>query len=185
MTKTELLATYDYIKNNVGKLTPAQMLYYYETFMHGADQYLLGVEFDGMVYGFFSDELPLRYCSCQTDNKTGNQYLRFRPHMWGSQEIATREDAICFGTTSEVYTLYTCNTKKGYNSGYCFEKAVYMHYGMESEWVQDNKASTLGGDICLNGVEVQMKYVEKDSLATVTTTNKLLRQIEKILNLME
>ena len=175
MTRTELVAIKERIINNVGKLSIAEMYKYYNMFMCGSDQYLLGVEFDEMVYGYFADEIDLKYCSCQTDSKKGIQYLRFRPHLWGAQEIATREDAICFGTTEDIYKLYTCNTKKGYNSGYCFEKAVYEHYDMASEWKQDNKASTEGGDIYLNGKEVQMKFAEKDSLATITTTNKILR----------
>ncbi len=185
MTKTEIIAIRDYIQNNIGKLTPAEMLKFYEMFMHGADGYLLGVEFDGMTYGFFSETIPLQYCSCQTDHKEGKQYLRFRPHAWGAQEIATREDAVCFGSTEYVYSLYTCNTKKGYNSGYCFEKAVYEKYGMSEQWAQDNKASTLGGDICLNGKEIQIKFVEKESLATITSTSKILRQIDTILKVME
>jgi hypothetical protein len=185
MTKQEIMAIKTYIQNNIGYLTPSEMLTFYELFMHGADTYLLGVEFDEMVYGYFTNEIPVKYCSCQTDHKDNIQYLRFRPHRWGAQEIATHEDAICFGSTDEVYTLYTCNTKKGYNSGYCFEKAVFGKYNMADQWTQDNKASTEGGDIRLNGVEVQMKYVEKDSLATITSTAKILNQINIILGLME
>lgn len=185
MNKNELIAIRDYITENTGHLTPAEMLHFYEMFMNGSDSYLLGVEFDGMAYAIYSDTIPLKYCSCQTDHKTNDQFLRFRPHLWGSQEIATNENALCFGSVAEMYTLYTCNTKKGYNSGYCFEKAVYNHYGMGSQWEQDNKASTKGGDMCLNGCEIQMKYVEKNSLATITSTKKILREIEKILKIME
>lgn len=185
MNKTEIIAIRNYIQNNIGKLTPAEMMEYYEMFMHGADGYLLGAEFDKKTYGFFAKEIPLKYCSCQTDHDTGKQYLRFRPHAWGSKEIATREDVICFGSTEYVYTLYTCNTKKGYNSGYCFERAVYEKYGMADAWAQDNKASTKGGDICLNGTEIQIKFVEKNSLATITSTSKILRQIDIILDVMD
>ena len=185
MTRSEIIAIRDHIQSNIGKLTPSEMLGYYEMFMHGADGYLLGVEFDEMTYGFFTTEIPLKYCSCQTDHKTNQQYLRFRPHAWGSQEIATREDAVCFGSTEYVYTLYTCNTKKGYNSGYCFERAVYEKYGMADKWEQDNKASTKGGDICLEGKEIQIKFVEKESLATITSTSKILRQIDTILKVTE
>ena len=185
MTIAEIKIIRDHIKSNIGKLTPAEMLSYYEMFMHGADGYLLGVEFDKMAYGFFTAEIPLKYCSCQTDHKEGKQYLRFRPNGWGAQEIATREDAVCFGSVEYVYTLYTCNTKKGYNSGYCFEPAVYEKYDMVDEWEQNNKASTLGGDIRLNEKEVQIKFVEKESLATITSTSKILRQINKILKVME
>lgn len=185
MTKAEIIAIYEHIKANIGKLTPYNMMRYYELFMNGANKYLLGAEFDGMVYGVYKKEIPLKWCSCQTDHNTGVQYLRFRPHEWGAQEIATDEDALCFGTAEDVYKLYTCNTKKGYNSGYCFEIAVFDHYGMADKWVQDNKASTEGGDFFFEGEEIQLKYAEKGSLATITSTAKILRQIEKILAVME
>jgi hypothetical protein len=185
MERTEIIKIKNYIEENIGKLTPAEMLYFYETFMDGADKYLLGVEFDEMVYGYFSKNIPLKYCSCQTDHKTNIQYLRFRPYEWGAQEIATRQDTICFGTIETVYKMYTCNTKKGYNSGYCFEKAVFEKYGMLDQWTQDNKSSVCGGDIRLNGEEIQMKYAEKGSLATVTSTAKIIRRIEKILEIIE
>lgn len=184
MTKVELMEIRKYIEKNIGFLTPAEMMKYYEMFMHGADGYLLGAEFDTMIYGFYCDEIPMKYCSCQTDHKTNNQYLRFRPHGWGAQEIATKEDSICFGSIDYVYSLYTCNTKKGYNSGYCFEKAVFEKYNMADKWEQNNQASTVGGDITLNGKEIQIKFAEKGSLATITSTSKILRQIDKILKLM-
>lgn len=184
MTKNEILAVRTYIMEHVGKLSIAEMMKFYHLFMHGSDKYLLGVEFDDMTYGYYAKEIPLKYCSCQTDHKKNVQYLRFRPHEWGAQEIATREDAICFGSTEEVYALYTCNTKKGYNSGYCFEKAVYAKYNRADEWIQDNKASTAGGDFELDGEEIQLKFVEKGSLATITSTSKILRQIDKILEIL-
>lgn len=185
MTREELLIEKAYIEQNTRYLTPAELMRFYEKYLHGADGFLLGAEFDEMVYGYYTDTIPLKYCSCQYDSQKKVQYLRFRPHQWGAQEIATREDAICFGDTATVYTLYTCNTKKGYNSGYCFEKAVYARYGMEDRWVQDNKPSSEGGDISLNGKEYQLKYCEKESLATITNTKKILAQIDKILKVME
>lgn len=185
MTKSEIIAIRDYIIENTGKLSIFEMYKFYTMFLDGADAYLLGVEFDEMVYGYFSKEIELKYCSCQTDHKANVQYLRFRPHAWGAQEIATREDAICFGSTEEVYKKYTCNTKKGYNSGYCFEIAVFEKYGKGDEWKQDNKPSSEGGDFNLDGIEYQLKYVEKDSLATITSTKKIINRINKILEIMD
>ena len=184
MNKNELIALRNHIIENVGNLSVTEMLWLYETIMNGSDGYILGAEYDGMVYGYHTDHIPEKYCSCQTDHKTNNQYLRFRPHLWGSREIANRSDVICYGSTKEVYTYYTCNTKSGYNSGYCFEIAVYKHHNRYNEWVQDNKASTEGGDITLNGKEIQMKFVEKNHLATITSTAKIVRRIDKILEIM-
>lgn len=184
MRKSELLEIRAYIESHTGKLSVTEMMHYYEMFMNGADGYLLGVEFNKGVYGIFTDTIPTEFCSCQTDHKANNQYLRFRPYKSGAEIIANNDKAICFGSTDRVYSLYTCNTKKGYNSGYCFEKVVYEYYN-NTTWKQDNKPSVYGGDIFINGKEIQMKYVEKESLATITSTKKILRQIDKILKIME
>lgn len=187
MTKAEIINTINYIKENAGALSVKEMYEFYEKFMNGADKYLLGVEFNGNVYGYYAEEINLEFCKCQTTHseKGNNQYLRFRPQQYGAKKIVETKDVINFGKTEDVYKLYTCNTKKGYNSGYCFEKAVFDYYGMSEEWTQDNLASIYGGDITLNDEEVQMKFVEKGSLATITSTNKIIRRLEKIVEIME
>lgn len=185
MTKAEMIADRIYIIENTGKLTPFELMYFYEVYANGSSSYLLAVEHKGKANGFFTRDIPLEYCSCQTDHKKNNQYLRFRHHEWSAEEISNREDIICFGSIEEIYSLYTCKTKKGYNSGYCFEKAVYAKYGMSEQWAQDNKASNKGGDICLNGEEIQIKFVEKGSLATITSTAKLIRLIDKALKALD
>ena len=179
-TLAELIADRNYIEENNGNLPVEEGLYFYDKYMNGAVKYLLGVELDGRVIGFFCSVIDPHFCSCQTDHKANVQYLRFRPHTYGAREIAARDDVIDFGSTEEVYSLYRCNNKKGYNSGYCFEKAVFNHYGV-TDWTQDNKPSTKGGDIRLNGEEIQLKFVEKNSLATITSTKKILRQINKLI----
>jgi hypothetical protein len=185
MTKTELMRIRNHIETNIGFLPTAEILTYYEMFMNGSDRYLLGVEYDKQVYGFYSETIPLEYCSCQTDHKANDQFLRFRPYDSGAKKIAAREDSMCFGSTDYVYTLYTCNNKQGFNSGYCFELAVFEKYGIADQWRQDNKASTKGGDLYLNGEEVQMKFVKKGGLATITSARKIIREIDRIIKIME
>lgn len=174
-----LEADRNYIKANVGQLSVEQMILYYERYMNGADCYLEGVEHDGKVYGIFEDSLNPEFCSCQTDHKANAQYLRFRPHQTGAKKIANHSKAIYFGEVEEVYSLYKCNNKQGFNSGYCFEIAVCNKY--QKEWKQDNKSCTKGGDVCIDGKEVQLKFAQKESLATITSTAKILRQIDKLI----
>lgn len=180
MTRQTLIEDYNYIRNNVGNIPDEKMIAFYETYLHGADSYLFGAEADGDIVGYFSEDIDLKYCSCQTDHKKNVQYLRYRPHRTGSREIAKREDSIYFGKAADIYTLYACKTKSGRNAGYCFEKSVYNYFN-DTTWKQDNKASDKGGDITIEGREVQMKFAPKDGLATITSTNKILNKISKLL----
>ena len=180
MTIASMKADMEYIKKNTGSIPDAIMCELYEKYMNGADKYLLGVEYKGKVYGVFSDHLDLRYCSCQTDHKTNNQYFRFRPHQWGAKEIAENPAAIDFGDVTSMYTMYQCKNKQGFNSGYCFEKHAYNRFDIP-EWEQDNKPCYKGGDMVLNGEEIQLKYARKNSLATITSTSKILKRIAKLL----
>lgn len=171
----------EYIIQNAGNIPLPMMAVLHERYVNGADEYLLGVEYEGKIYGLFVPELILEFCSCQTTHKkTNNQYLRFRPHLYGAAIIANDPRAICFGTTEEIYPLYKCNNKQGFNAGYSFEIAVYNKFHVDG-WKQDNKPASEGGDIELNGRQVQMKFVREESLATVTSTNKILRRIDKLM----
>lgn len=180
MTREQMINDRDYIMHNVGNLSIEKMIEFYEIYMHGADGYVFGVEHNEHAIGYYSDSINPEYCSCQTDHKVNNQYLRFRPHKAEIKKIIENETVVDFGNIAEIYNLYQCNTKKGYNSGYCFEIAVYNYYSMTT-WKQDNKPSTKGGDININGKELQLKYVEKGSLATITSTKKIVRRINKLL----
>lgn len=171
----------NYILENAGNIPKQIMAALYERYVNGSDEYLLAVEYMGKIFGIFVTELILEFCSCQTTHKeTNNQYLRFRPHQYGAAIIANSPNAICFGTTEEIYPLYKCNNKQGFNAGYSFEIAVYNKYHVEG-WKQDNKPASKGGDIELNGRQVQIKFVREESLATVTSTNKILNRIDELM----
>lgn len=179
MTITELMKDRNYIIENAGNIPTKTMLKLYEKYCHGSDLYGLGVEYNNEVFGIFRKNIPLKYCSCQTEHKKVNvQYLRFRPHQSGAKEIANARGAINFGKTETVYTLYQNKTKQGFNAGYCFEKAVFDFYEVEG-WKQDNKRAKAGGDIELNGKKIQLKFIRKDSLATITSTKKLINEIDR------
>ena len=79
-----------------------------------------------------------------------------------------------------MYKLYTCNNKQGFNSGYCCEIALFNYYGIKG-WTQDNKRADKGGDIEINGKQIQIKFAQKNSLATITSTDKILNKIEELL----
>jgi len=181
MNRETLLRDKNYIEKNAGRISTSRMLRYYERYLHGSDKYALGAEFEEKVFAIIRKHIPLKYCSCQTSHgEKVVQYLRFRPHLWGSEEIANARGSINLGTTKEIYKLYRCNNKKGYNSGYCCEIALYNYFGIEG-WTQDNKRADKGGDIEINGEQVQIKFVEKNSLATITSTEKILNQINRLL----
>lgn len=181
MNKQILIRDKNYIEKNAGNISERRMLLFYERYCHGSELYGLGADCNGEAVAIFRKHIPLKYCSCQTSHgKTNNQFLRFRPHEWGAKEIANAKGAINLGSVNEMYRLYQCNTKQGFNGGYCFEKAIFNFYGIEG-WTQDNKPASDGGDVEINGKQVQLKYAPKASLATITSTNKILRIINKML----
>lgn len=170
-----------FIQKNVGTISTQRMITLYNKYLNGADCYIIGAELNGEAIALERKHIPQKWCSCQTTHradKIDNQYLRFRPHLWGAKEMAESRGAFSVGNTDEMYKLYQCNTKKGYNSGYCFEKALFNLFGIDG-WTQDNKASSKGGDICINGKEIQAKFVEKNSLATITSTDKIINEINR------
>lgn len=180
MDKRTLERDKKYIENHIGEMSVSRMLLYYERYLHGSDMYGLGAEYEGEANVMFRKHIPQKYCSCQTDHRKNIQYLRFRPHEWGAKEIANARGVISLGNAKEMYKLYTCNNKKGYNSGYCCEIALFNLYDIEG-WTQDNKRADKGGDIEINGKQIQIKFAEKESLATITNTNKILNKINELL----
>ena len=180
MNKKTLMRDKNYIEKNIGKIPVSRMIRLYEKYLHGSDMYGLGAEYEGKGYLIYRKNIPLKYCSCQTDHKANAQFIRFRPHEWGAEEISKAKGKIELGNVSEMYKLYTCKNKKGYNSGYCCEIALFNRYGVKG-WRQDNKRADKGGDIEINGQKIQVKFAEKNSLATITSTSKLLNKINELL----
>lgn len=168
----------NYIKENRGNISTKKMMALYTRYMNGSDAYILGAEFEGEAFAIIRKHIPLKWCSCQTDHETNNQYLRLRTHKWGAEELSKSRGVFNLGAVEEMYQLYKCNTKKGYNSGYCFEIALFNFFAIEG-WKQDNKHSTKGGDIEIDGKQYQAKFVEKESLATITSTSKLINELER------
>ena len=177
ITLNEMKRDLAFIEANMGNISVRRMMTLYEKYLNGADSYFLGVELNGMAIALKRKHIPLEWCSCQTDHVKEIQYLRFRPHKKGAIALSLKKGAFIIGMVEEIYKLYQCNTKKGYNSGYCFEIALFNFFGIEG-WSQDNKASSKGGDICINNEEIQAKFAEKDGgLATITTTDKIKNEI--------
>lgn len=182
VTRKELNRDRIFILKNTGNISARRMMTLYEKYMNGADEYCFGVQVADFIFAIVRKHIPLELCSCQTDHKKNIQYLRFRPHAKGAEKIAKSRGVFTVGMAKDIYKLYKCNTKKGYNSGYAFEIALFHYFGLDN-WVQDNKISTEGGDLCVNGIEIQAKFAEGNSAATITSTSKILNEINRRLAL--
>ena len=178
ITLKEMQRDLSFIEKNIGKISTRRMMTLYHKYLYGANSYFIGAELNGQVLAIKRKHIPLHWCSCQTDNNTNTQYLRFRPHKKGAIELSKSRGVFTLGNTKEIYTLYKCNTKQGYNSGYCFEIALYNFFSIDG-WKQDNKSSRKGGDIRINNEEIQAKFAEKNSLATITNTDKIINEIKR------
>ncbi len=177
ITLKEMRRDWNYIRNNAGHIPTTRMITLYEKYLHGADSYIFGAEYEGQIVAIPRKNIPIKWCSCKSQYNLGiipNQELRFRPHKKGSKELANSRKVFTIGNAIETYKLYLNNSAKGYNAGYCFEIALFNYFGVEG-WKQDGKPSSKGGDIEVNGEQIQAKFAE----ATITTTNKLLNEIER------
>lgn len=182
MKKSILLKDKKYIEENVGSIPVKKMIALYDKYLNGSDYYILGAQYEEEVNAIIRKHIPIKYCSIQVDHTKNHliEYLRLRPHKWGAKEIANARKSIHLGSVTKMNKLYPCNTKQGFNAGYCFEKAIYNYYN-DITWKQDNKRADKGGDITINNKEVQLKYAPKNGLATITTTDKILHKINELL----
>ncbi len=177
ITLKEMKRDLNYIRKNAGHIPTTRMITLYEKYLHNADTYMLGAEYEEMISAIERKHLPLKWCSCKSQYNTGdipNQELRFRPHKKGSKELSKSRGVFVVGEAKEIYTLYTNNSAKGYNAGYCFEIALFNYFDIDG-WKQDNKPSSKGGDLTVNGIQIQAKFSE----ATITTTTKLINEINR------
>lgn len=113
----------------------------------GAHDYIYGFNYKGTVYMTtimaFIDEVV----SYEQASRGQGFGLRCRIRKALRDELL--KTAIALGAESELYA-------GKYNKGENFERLVSQYYGIE--WHKDNEAFTNCGDICIGGLEIQIKF---------------------------
>lgn len=113
----------------------------------GASDYIFGFAHKGIVYMTRSTTIPTEMVSYEQASRGQGYALRMRVRK--ALKLALLETAVALGAETELYA-------SKYNKGENFERMVSEYYGIE--WHKDNEAFTKCGDICVGGVEIQIKF---------------------------
>ena len=128
-----------------------------------ADKYIIGFTYKNNVYMLgLLDDIPLEFIAIEKASK--NQGDAFRLRIKSETKKRILKNAECLGS---VEILCDNNIK---NKGDIFEKIVYEKYHGEG-WTKDCKCFTEGGDVQVNGYEVQVKF-EKATIVNEKTLNR-------------
>ena len=123
----------------------------YERFT-GAEGYAIGFHVDNDVYCANLDSIPRRYTCIQKESKSngGGYGLYIKVTSKKFKDELLKNGAVKVGTLDELQN-------GTYNKGVMFEKMVYELNGQTFRG-KDNVKFTEGGDIRINGKEIQVKY---------------------------
>ena len=123
----------------------------YERFT-AAQGYIIGFDWDGIIYGVEFDKIPRRYTTIQKEcSKAGGGYGLYVNINTKKAKQALLKRAFAIGTLEELLD-------GTYNKGVMFEKMVYEFYGQEFRG-KDNVPFHKAGDITIDGKEIQVKYL--------------------------
>ena len=123
----------------------------YERFTK-AQAYIIGFDVDGLVYGIQWDKIPRKYTKIQKEcSKAGGGYGLYVNVNTKKAKAELMKKAFYVCTLEELES-------ETYNKGVMFEKAIYEMNGQEFRG-KDSIPFHKGGDININGVEVQVKYL--------------------------
>ena len=121
----------------------------YERFT-AAEGYAIGFHIDDDVYCVMLDTIPRRFTRVQKECKRAGGgyglYINVRTKKAKNELI---KKAVRVGTMADL--------KGQYNRGVMFEKLIYELNGQTFRG-KDNVRFTEGGDIVINGKEIQVKY---------------------------
>lgn len=131
-------------------MTKATMIKNYRKFS-GAESYIIGFVYKHMLYMIKVAEIMPRYMSVQhSSSKTGRVPKLQLTINNSHKEQMIRKGAICLGSED----LVVCDDL---NKGFAFERLVSEYYGIEYRG-QDNVGFWVGGDLEVNGEQIQIKF---------------------------
>lgn len=121
----------------------------YERFT-GAEGYAIGFHIGDDVYCAMIDSIPRRYTKIQKESKSNGGgyglYINVKNEKFKNELL---KNATKVGTLADL--------KGDYNKGVMFEKLIYEINGQTFRG-KDNVKFTEGGDIVIDGKEIQVKY---------------------------
>lgn len=142
----------------------------YERFT-GAEGYAIGFHVGEEVYCAMLDRIPRRFTKVQKEcAKMGNNFGLYVNVKSKKAKAELMKKAVLVGTVAEL-------EDDKYNKGVMFEKLVYEINGQKFRG-KDNVRFTEGGDIVIDGKEIQIKY-EHARICYDSTLKKLKKGVDK------
>jgi hypothetical protein len=136
----------------------------YERFTK-AEGYIIGFPVGDMVYGAKLDKIPRRYTKVQKEcSKMGGTYGLYINVKSKKAQAELMKNAFPVCTLAEL-------EDGTYNKGVMFEKSVYEYFGQTFRG-KDSIRFYQSGDITIDGVEIQVKYLHA-RICYDTTLTKL------------
>lgn len=136
----------------------------YEKFTK-AQGYIVGFPVGDMVYGAKLDKIPRRYTKVQREcSKMGGTYGLYINVKSKKAQVELMKNAFPVCSLAEL-------EDGTYNKGVMFEKAVYEYFGQTFRG-KDSVRFYQSGDITIDGVEIQVKYLHA-RICYDTTLTKL------------
>lgn len=136
----------------------------YERFTK-AEGYIIGFPVGDMVYGAKLDKIPRRYTKVQKEcSKMGGTYGLYINVKSKKAQTELMKNAFPVCTLAEL-------EDGTYNKGVMFEKSVYEYFGQTFRG-KDSVRFYQSGDITIDGIEIQVKYLHA-RICYDTTLTKL------------
>ena len=127
-----------------------------------ADKYVIGFTYKHNLYFTMVDDISLDWLCVEKASRNQGENLRLRIRK-AAKEALMATNPVCLGSEDRL-------TAEKYNKGENFEKIITEYFGQV--WEKDTIPFWVQGDICLDGVEVQIKL---DSATLMNT-----KQIERL-----
>lgn len=141
----------------------------YERFT-GAEAYAIGFHVGNDVYCAMLDTIPRRYMRTQREcSAFGGGYGLYINVKSNKNKSELMKNSFKVGTLADL--------EGEYNKGVMFEKLIYEFFGQVFRG-KDNVPFTQGGDIVINGKQVQIKY-EYARICYDKTLTKLKKGVAK------
>jgi hypothetical protein len=136
----------------------------YERFTK-AEGYIIGFPVGDMVYGAKLDKIPRRYTKVQKEcSRMGGTYGLYINVKSKKAQAELMKNAFPVCSLAEL-------EDSTYNKGVMFEKSVYEYFGQTFRG-KDSVRFYQSGDITIDGVEIQVKYLHA-RICYDTTLTKL------------
>lgn len=151
-------------------MTKATMIRNYRKFS-GAESYIIGFVYKHMLYMIKVAEIMPRWMSVQHSSSRTGRVPKLQMSINNkAKEQFIRKGAVCLGSED----LIICNDL---NKGFAFERLVSEYYGIEYRG-QDNVGFWVGGDLEVDGEQIQIKF-QNAQIVSERTLERLKKGLTK------